>query len=77
MSPHELERPGCFVENPEPDGGFFAAAGGELDFVCHDRKAEEETMSKGADIKKESKKKPTKTLKEKKAEKKSKKESKS
>ncbi len=32
-------------------------------------------MSKGADIKKESKKKPTKTLKEKKAEKKIKKES--
>ena len=34
-------------------------------------------MSKGADIKKETKKKPAKTLKEKKAEKKSKKESKS
>ncbi|MDS4069386.1 MAG: hypothetical protein RKO24_07170 [Candidatus Competibacter sp.] len=33
-------------------------------------------MSKGADIKKETKKKPTKTLKEKKAEKKSKKENK-
>lgn len=40
----------------------------------HAESCGEHAMSKGADIKKEAKKKPTKTLKEKKAEKKAKKE---